>query len=230
MKSTQWFILSTMLLFVMVTCLVVGALVSYGYMLPKTFPETIVLTREVVVEQQVPFEVIKTVEVEVIKEVVVEVTPIPQVLEITAPPPTAEQPACTNIAWVVSQPKSDLQAGALEIGRGKRLIFRLRNEGTCTWDGYLLTSAGVFPDLEVPYTEPGQTATIEYTFQVYKSLVARFMLQAPTMSGLFGLMNSASPGVGEESIYYRLDVYKGSTIIQIPPELGGGTLECGPGG
>ena len=83
MKTYQWLIVSGMVLFVTTVCFVLGLAVSYTYMIPKTYPETIVLTREVIVERQVPFEVVKTVEVEVIKEVVV--TPVPPVVEAAMP-------------------------------------------------------------------------------------------------------------------------------------------------
>lgn len=200
------------------------------YTFPPQPPEVQVQTEYI--ERQVI--VTQVVEVERVVTQIVQPTPLPPTQPAMIQMPTATpEPvliACTNVAWVVSQPKSDLQAGAMKAGTIKRLRFRLRNEGTCTWDNYVLTSAGVLPDMPVPYTLPGEIAEIVYDFQVYRSLEARFVLQPPTISGLFGVMNAASPGVGEEPIYYRLDVYAGSTTIQIPSALGGGTISCGPGG
>jgi hypothetical protein len=204
----------------------VGA-VWYTQPTPAAEVQTEYVDREIIVTKEVERIVTQIVEVEKI----VTQAPIQMEAPIAMPTftPTAEpiQIICTNVAWVVSQPISNLQGDALKIGTLKRLRFRIRNMGTCIWrEGYVLTSSGVFPDLPVPYTEPGQEAYIEYTFKVYKSLEARFVLQPGTPSGIFGVLNSPSPGVGEEAMYYRLDVYKGKTIIQIPEVLGGGTIEC----
>jgi hypothetical protein len=149
---------------------------------------------------------------------------------LTATPEPIQAPACVDAAWIVSQPVSDLQGSALEVGKLKRLRWSIRNEGSCIWDGYVLTSNGVFPDLLIPLTYPGEVAEIEYTFTVRQSLEARFYLMPPisTMAsrGLFGVGNSVSPGGG---MYYRLDTYQGRNVIQVPEALGGGTMCVGPG-
>ena len=196
---------------------------------PTPPPEVQIVTVEVpyVVEQ----EVVKTVEVTVVKTVVmtpeVQVTPAP-VLAVTAPPEPVETepaaPPCYDAAWVLTQPRSDLQASALEKGKGKRLTFRIRNEGSCVWDGYVLSSDGVFPDIPMPYTLPGEVAEFYYDFTAYQPLEARFYIVPTTTEGALLLGNSASPGVGLEPMYYRLD-------LKQPAWSGyGGQLICDNGG
>jgi len=188
-----------------------------------------------VITVEVPKEVIKTVEVETVVEVMVTPTPTAPPVE-TAPPPTPTpppvatqpaqlaQPACVDKAWVVSQPVSNLQAAALEKGQGKRLRFRIRNDGDCIWEGYVLSSDGVLPDIVMPLTYPGEIADFYYDFVVYTPFEARFHIQPPEEAMLL-LGNSASPGVGLETIYYRLDVVRPRLIL---PGYGG--AEWRPGG
>lgn len=198
-----------------------------GVTQPIPTPEIQVVTVEV---QQPPLIVDRYVTVPVtvtqIVEVLVTPTPAP-VLAITAPPePVVTEEAalpCYDAAWVLTQPRSDLQAGALEKGKGKRLTFRIRNEGTCVWDGYVLSSDGVFPDIQIPYTQPGEVAEFWYDFTAYQPLEARFYIVPTTTEGALLLGNSASPGAGLETMYYRLDV-------KVPafraPGFGGASYVC----
>lgn len=231
MKSIQWFLTGLIGLSMMLILVALGYVSGYQIALSRTTPQ--VITHDVVVTQEVPVEVIKT--VEVVKEVLV--TPTPEVYSV----PTGSQPIVTDIvqitpsptetpcidsAWVKMQPISDLEAGALKIGTIKRLHFRILNDGTCIWNDYKLTSGGVLPDIPIPYTQPGEIADIQYDFQVYNPLEARFVVQPPTRQ-TFGLSNSASPGVGLEPMYYRLDTYQKTSAIEVPY---GYSLSCGPFG
>jgi len=222
-----------------VALLGLGWIGGYLYESSQTLPPEVK-----VITVEVPVERIVTQEVEKVVEVVVTPTPAPT----QAPPPTPTpepvvaqltqpvqqvqqvQQACVDKAWVVSQPISDLQAAALEKGKGKHLRFRIRNEGTCVWDGYVLSNYGVtpgipvLPDIPMPLTYPGEIADFSYDFVVYTPFEAHFYIQPPEEMMLL-LANSASPGVGLETIYYRLDVIKPRLIL---PGYGG--AEWRPGG
>ena len=233
MTTGKWIILSFLGLFTLGLVAVCAGLIVYTTYLPQ--PEVQVVTVEV------PVERIVTQEVEKVVEVVV--TPTPAPTQALPPTPTPEpvvaqltqptqpaQLACTDKAWVVSQPISDLQAAALEKGKGKHLRFRIRNEGTCVWDGYVLSNYGVapgipvLPDIPMPLTYPGEIADFSYDFVVYTPFEAHFYIQPPEEMMLL-LANSASPGVGLETIYYRLDVVRPRLIL---PGYGG--AEWRPGG
>jgi hypothetical protein len=227
-------IVSYILIALLLACIVGGGVALYYETQPaEPAPEPVEVERLVIQERLVTVVVTNTVIIQATQSAPVDLpSPIGAVVvEMPAPiPSVTPEPvllSCTNMAWIVSQPVSDLQAAALEVGRLKRLRWSIRNEGTCIWDGYVLTSGGVFPDLPIPLTYPGQVAELEYTFAVRRSLEARFYLQPPTIEiGLFGVGNSVSPGGG---MYYRLDVYQGRNVIQIPEALGGGTICTGPG-
>jgi len=209
-----------------VALLGLGWIGGYLYESSQTLPPEVK-----VITVEVPVERIVTQEVEKVVEVVVTPTPAPT----QAPPPTPTpepvvaqltqpvqqvqqvQQACVDKAWVVSQPISDLQAAALEVGQGKRLRFRIRNDGDCIWEGYVLSSDGVLPDIPMPLTYPGEIADFSYDFVVYTPFEARFHIQ-PTEEAMLLLANSASPGVGLETIYYRLDVVRPRLIL---PGYGG---------
>ena len=172
MTTGKWMLLSLFGLVTLVLVAVCAGLIVYTTYLPQ--PEVQVITVEV------PVERIVTQEVEKVVEVVVTPTPAPT----QAPPPTPTpepvaaqltqpvqqvqqvQQACVDKAWVVSQPISDLQAAALEVGQGKRLRFRIRNDGDCIWEGYVLSSDGVLPDIPMPLTYPGEIADFSYDFVV----------------------------------------------------------------
>jgi len=226
MKNT---IITVFLSMAMAGCLLLIGAATVGvvwYTWPTSSPE--VQYQERVVEAPVEVERVIT---QVIEKIVT-ATPAPEALQYpienallptsTATPTEIPSPPCTNIAWVVSQPVSDLQAGALEIGRIKRLHFIIRNEGSCPWDGYVLTSAGVLPDIPIPFTPPGGLADFSIDITVSRSFIARFALMAAN-GDLFGVLNTTSPDM---IIYYRLDAYTGKNVIQVPPALGGGTITC----
>lgn len=204
MKTYQWILVAVFGFFTL--ALVAGASVMAGYYYSTASLEPEVIVKTVEVEK--PFEVVVT--KEVIKEVVV--TPTPKVVPTATPEPLAavyptEEPIslCNDAAWVVLQPNSD----RLKIGQIARLHFRIRNTGDCIWDGYVLSSDGALPDIEIPLTYPGEIADIVYDFPVTNSFEVRWHLQAP-MTG-YGLSepllvsNSASPGIGLETIFYKVD-------------------------
>jgi hypothetical protein len=209
-------------------CAVASGFAVYAYETSQPVPTAQIIEVpqfvevEKVVEVEKIVEVIKTVEV---VQLAVQNTNVPH----TTPQPTEElvqvtiltEEPCTNVAWVVSQPFDDAQGSAMEYGRISRLNFRLRNDGTCIWSGYVLTSGGVLPDIPIPFTMPGEIATFHYDFYAYNSLVARFVLQPPD-GGLFMTLNSAGPQPGEEEIFYRLEVYKKPPILVLPPGWPGG--------
>ena len=205
-----------------------------------------------VVTVEVPVERIVTQEVERVVEVVVTPTPLPTPEQAPPPLPTtspaalpapsstpesAPESACVDAAWVVRQPVSNIGDETLNVeGQGKKLHFRIRNIGTCAWVDYVLTSGGVFPDIPVPPTWPGEVADIEYNAVIYSDVEARFVLQPPmTAYGLsepLMVQNSASPGVGLESIYYKAEVEEYSNVPYIPLWLGrqAEKIICGPNG
>jgi len=203
-----------------------GAVVVYETQPEATQPAAQIIEQPVYMDRVVTVIVTET--------VIIQATAMPLALEMPlqaseaameypAPPTASPEPEkCTNIAWVISQPISDMQGSAIEIGRIKRLHFVIGNEGTCPWDGYVLTSAGVLPDIPIPFTPPGGVADFSVDMRVSRSLIARFALM--TAGGdLFGVLNTTSPDM---IIYYRLDVYRGKNVIQVPEALGGGTITC----
>ena len=230
----KWILLSFLGLF---TLCLVGVGSYYVGSTQAPIPEAQVITVEVPVEKVV--------------EVVVTPTPLPTQAPppVPTPEPVASQPAqptqpaqlaqpdCVDAAWVVRQPVSNIGDETLNVeGQGKKLHFRIRNIGTCAWVDYVLTSGGVFPDIPVPPTWPGEVADIEYNAVIYSDVEARFVLQPPmTAYGLsepLKVQNSASPGVGLESIYYKAEVEEYSNVPYIPLWLGrqAEKILCGPNG
>jgi len=211
MKTYQWVLLTLSGFAALV--LVIGASTLFGYFYSESSYQPEIIVKTVLVDN--PVEVMVTKEVVVTKEVIVTATPVPTEVVQTTPTsePLAVYPtefACEDAAWVVMQPTSNLSTNGMKVGQIKRLHFQLRNEGTCTWDGYVLSSGGILPDIPVPYTMPGETADVLYDFQIYKPIIARWVLQPPmTAYGLsepLMVQNSASPGVGLETIYYELEI------------------------
>jgi len=239
----KWILLSFLGLF---TLCLVGVGSYYVGSTQAPIPEAQVITVEVPVERVV------TQEVEKVVEVVVTATPTAPPVQasppapaappaaLPAPPSTPEgapESACVDAAWVVRQPVSNIGDETLNVeGQGKKLHFRIRNIGTCAWVDYVLTSGGVFPDIPVPPTWPGEVADIEYNAVIYSDVEARFVLQPPmTAYGLsepLMVQNSASPGVGLESIYYKAEVEEYSNVPYIPLWLGrqAEKIICGPNG
>lgn len=222
MKAYQWVLIC--LLGLVALFLVMGASSLFGYFYSETTYQPEVIVETVVVDNTVEVVVTK----EVIKEVMVTATPMPQ--EVAAPTATPEPLAvypteamCEDAAWVVMQPRSDIDGNAMKVGTISRLHFRIRNEGTCIWDGYVLSSDGALPDIPVPLTYPGEIADVVYDFNAYSHIEVRWVLQPPmTAYGLsepLMFANSASPGVELETIYYELDI-----APNVPKYL------CGPNG
>ena len=199
MKTYQWVLIAVFGFFTL--ALVAGASVAAGYYYSTASLEPEVIVRTVEVEK--PFEVVVT--KEVIKEVVV--TPTPEVVATPLAVYPTEEPAtlCNDAAWVVLQPNSDV----LKIGQIARLHFRIRNDGDCIWDGYVLSSDGALPDIEIPLTYPGEIADVVYDFSVTNSFEVRWNLKSPTvgygMSEPLLFSNSASPGIGLETIFYKVE-------------------------
>lgn len=128
---------------------------------------------------------------------------------------------CTDEARIEMQPVSDIQAGALEVGKLRRLTWLIENTGDCYWDGYTFESQEDPLVLQVPYTEPGGTAMVVYEFIVRDPLSLRMFLIPPQRTGLLGLSNANSIDAGA---IYRLETYKKGAASS------GGGLICGPGG
>ena len=116
------------------------------------------------------------------------------------------------------QPVSNIAYDELRIGAIKRLHFQIENTGTCIWEGYVLSSNGVVDDIPVPTTYPGEVADVIYDFYVEGPIEARWFLQPP-VSELYGIAspllvsNSASPGIGLETIYYKLETKPKKQLI-----------------
>lgn len=222
------------------TLVVIGALGGWLIGSSQPTPAPLVLSELITVEvpKIIEKEVIRTVEVEKVVEVVVTPTPGSEATPVALPAPTdlptpIPQPTpvpCTNAAWIDTQPKSDLQGDALKLGTINRLTFVLINTGTCPWDGNQLVSMeDPFPPVAVPYTAPGGTAVFTADdFIVRQPLELRLYMQTPN-GELFGFENG-NPVDG--SIYYRMDTY--TRISQAQSYTGSGLLfgrfTCGPSG
>ena len=227
MKTREWVVLGIMNIALLILCAVAGGFAVYAYETSQPVPTAQIIEVpqfvevEKVVEVKKIVEVIKTVEVVATATLPAPVIGLPPATEELVQVIASTAEPCTNVAWVVSQPFDDAQGSAMEYGRISRLNFRLRNDGTCIWSGYVLTSGGVLPDIPIPFTMPGEIATFHYDFYAYNSLVARFVLQPPD-GGLFMTLNSAGPQPGEEEIFYRLEVYKKPPKFVLPPGWSGG--------
>lgn len=181
-------------------CLGAAILAGIYQLSPEDPPITELRVATVIVEREVE------VEKPVMVEKIITATPAPASVQAPVLPPTQEAAPCEDKAWVEMQPKNDLLGRALKVGTINRLMFVIDNVGTCTWDGYKLVSIGdAFPDIDIPYTEPGQQAIFNAPdFIVRWPLELRFVIQPPTSTGIFGFANGNPL---DNTIYYRMDTY-----------------------
>jgi hypothetical protein len=181
---------------------------------------------EIPVEVPVEVEVVRTVEVVVTATPAPSAEPlqIPEVVQTTTE--TQEEPyvECFDDARIEKQPISDIQAGAIKYGTIKRLVWIVQNTGTCTWDGYTWESVDDPLVLSVPYTEPGQMATITHDVIARDPMSLRMFLMPPSRAGLLGLSNVNTQ---DDGAVYIMEVW---SKLNYAPSGSYTQQVCGPNG